>query len=159
SAALKNSLPADLVRSAALEKTVVLVSGTVPLVVPSLCQTVRPVPSSAVKKSRVLKSSRSAGLDDALPPLMFLTRLVLPAVPSVFHSSRPLVPSSALKYSVAPIAIKRCGDEELSGVNGMPPPVVLMFLSRAAGPAASAGSQLASAARVAIRARLCLQVR
>jgi hypothetical protein len=52
---------------------------------------------------------------------MFFTSLVPLAVPSLFHSSVPLVPSSALKESVLPMVVRPRGDEELFGMNGPPP--------------------------------------
>ena len=48
---------------------------------------------------------------------MSLTRTVPAAVPSLFHSSLPWVPSLAAKKSVEPTAVRFVGDEPCAGVD------------------------------------------
>ena len=55
----------------------------------------------------------------SLPGLMSLTITVPDSVPSLFHSSLPWVPSSALKNSVSPTAISSVGRLEPPGLGLM----------------------------------------
>src|SRR5262245_24181779 len=57
-------------------------------------------PSSAVKKRWPPETVSDAGFEWVLPGLMSLTRTVPAAVPSLFHSSWPLVPLEAEKNNV-----------------------------------------------------------
>src|SRR5262249_19073833 len=100
----------------------------VPLAVPSLVHSSCPfLPSLAVKNSFPLTLVRLPGLELALPLTMSATRTVpvvvvwLPLVlvtvvpvPSLFQSSRPCTPSSAVKYSM-PFTLVRLLGEELLG--------------------------------------------
>src|SRR6266480_1965891 len=77
---------------------------TVPNAVPSLFHSLGPVPSSAEKNHAPLKKANSEG-KRPLPPgeecpapgLMSFTKTVPMALPSVFHSSKPLTPSLAAR--------------------------------------------------------------
>ncbi len=78
---------------------------TVPAVVPSLFQSSRPCTKLfAVKNRTPLTLVRLAGVEEVIPTpvngLMSLTRTVPAVVPSVFHSSKPCTPSSAVKKRV-----------------------------------------------------------
>ena len=75
-------------------------SRMVPAVVPSLLQSPWLTPSSARKNSMPPARVSSVGYELPEPGLMSLTRTVPAGVPSVFHSSTPLVPSSAVKNTV-----------------------------------------------------------
>ena len=76
-------------------------TSTVPVEVPLLFQSSRPlVPSSATKNSVPLTLVSQEGLELAEPELMSLTRTVPVEVPLLFQSSRPFVPSLAMKNSV-----------------------------------------------------------
>src|SRR5262245_60070145 len=104
---------------------------TVPCAVPSLFHSSKPcTPSSAVKNSVPLTSVRfpihAAGNPPAGPGLMSLTILVPAAVPSLFHSSRPCTPSSAVKNSVPLRLVRNDGDKgpELSPLTGTVPAAV-----------------------------------
>ena len=50
-----------------------------------------------------------------MPGLMSLTRTVPAAVPSLFHSSRPFVPSSAVKNSVPLTSVRLLGVADAPG--------------------------------------------
>ena len=56
---------------------------------------------------------RLDGNEPLTPGLMSLTSTVPAAVPSLFHSSAPAVPSVALKKTAPPTPTKLAGDEEL----------------------------------------------
>src|SRR5262245_60999743 len=103
------SVPLTFVRYLGKGKTLlglgISLTRLVPAVVPSLFHSSRPVvPSSAVKNSVPFTVVRYLGPERESEPvlsgLMSLTREVPAAVPSLFHSSRPCVPSFAVKNSV-----------------------------------------------------------
>ena len=54
---------------------------------------------------------RLAGDELAEPGLMFLIATVPTPVPSLFHSSTPLLPSSAAKNKMPPTLMRLAGDE------------------------------------------------
>ena len=71
-----------------------------PLVVPSLFHSWSLVPLLAAKKSVPPTLTRSVGFELAADGLMSATSVVPLNVPSLFHNSRPCVPSLAVKNSV-----------------------------------------------------------
>src|SRR5262245_60702488 len=80
----------------------------VPLAVPSVPHSSTPfLPSSAAKRTRGGdrpedgRRVKPRGVDPRAPGLTSLTRVVPRVVPSVTHSSRPLLPSSAENSSTA----------------------------------------------------------
>src|SRR3989440_3751093 len=85
---------------------------TVPACVPSLFHSSTPVtPSSAEKNQVPLTKANSVGRGVPLAPgkefpvgLMSFTRTVPVSVPSVFHSSMPLIPSSAANSMMLEVA-------------------------------------------------------
>jgi hypothetical protein len=89
----------------------------VPAAVPSLFHSAAPVMPSLAWKNSVVPTAVScgtllAGTDEVGPTLMSLTSTVPAAVPSVFHSSVPVVPSLAVKNRVSPTILNSVDDEE-----------------------------------------------
>src|SRR3954453_14595480 len=83
----------------------------VPSGVPSLRHSCLVEPSVAWNRATPLTGTMKAGLEAPAPALMSLTRTVPAAVPSLFHSSAPLEPSSAEKKTVSPTAVRLSGLE------------------------------------------------
>src|SRR5204862_5543603 len=82
-----------------------VVRSTVAASVRSVAQSSRPAETeSAANTLLPPTATRKEGLDPVLPGIRSFTRTVPTAVPSLFHSSGPVVPSSALKYTSAPSA-------------------------------------------------------
>src|SRR5690349_9406259 len=103
----------------------------VPFAVPSLFHSSLPwAPSSAAKNSVPPTAVRSVGAElfgwdgppgkEELPGQMSLTITVPLAVPSLFHSSRPWAPSSAVKNRVPLTAVRLAGAELLGRTDGPP---------------------------------------
>ncbi len=67
---------------------------------PCVFQSVRILPSNAVKYKKSFTAIRFAGAALSAPVFISDTIVVPPAVPSLFQSSTPCVPSSAVKYSI-----------------------------------------------------------
>ncbi|GCA81669.1 hypothetical protein MiTs_03688 [Microcystis aeruginosa NIES-2521] len=88
---------------------------TVPAAVPSLFHNSSSKLSVGVKNRVLPTAVRLSGLEEpqGTPPpgQISLTRTVPAAVPSLFHNSKPLTPSLALKNRVLPTAVRRLGLE------------------------------------------------
>ena len=63
-----------------------------------------------------LTSIKLVGLEAGVRPLISLAKIVPAVVPSLFHSSFPRIPSSAVKYRVPLILNRLLGDELLEPV-------------------------------------------
>src|SRR5438477_8492021 len=112
---------------------------TVPGTVPSLFHSSRPLtPSSAEKYKALLNTVSPVGeelLGTWIPPMetvpgaMSFTSTVRASVPSVFHSSRPLTPSSAEKYKALPRTVNSRGEETTAVTRAVPACVPSLFHS------------------------------
>src|SRR5258706_5566692 len=115
----------------ALEPALALMSftRTVPPSVPSVFHSSRPLtPSSAEKYKALLNTVKPLGEElkgSRIPPMeptpgaMSFTRTVPPSVPSVFHSSTPVLPSLAAKYNAVLNTVKPLGEEPAPGLGLM----------------------------------------
>ena len=119
SVAEKNTVPRAGVRSWGDELAVpglTSATSTVPAALPSLFHSSVPLPGALVpllaeKYTVVPSGTRLATLLLLEPGQMSFTSTVPASVPSLFHSSAPMEPPSALKNSVDPAAVMPDGEE------------------------------------------------
>src|SRR3989440_550970 len=107
--------------------------------VPLVFHSSKPVPPSSAEKYKVLLNTVSPVGEELLgtwiPPMetvpgaMSFTSTVRASVPSVFHSSRPLTPSSAEKYKALPRTVNSRGEETTAVTRAVPACVPSLFHS------------------------------